>query len=66
MNFYAAYIKWMTDMMTISCQTNQTALTNSINQGIGATARGKKHEQSASILRLKITQEASERLQERE
>ena len=66
MNFYAAYIKWMTDMMTISCQTSQTVLTNSINQGTGATGRGKKHEKSASIHRLKITQEAAQRLLERE
>ena len=66
MNFYAAYIKWMTDMMTISCQMSETALTNSINQGIGATARVKKQEQSASILRLKVTQEAAKRLLERE
>ena len=66
MNFYAAYIKWMTDMMTISCQTSQTAFTNSINQGIGTTARVKKQEQSASIHRLNITQEAAKRLLERE
>jgi len=64
MNFYAAYIKWMTDIMTISCQMSETAFTNSINQGIGATARGKKHEQSASIHRLKITKEAAQRLKE--
>ena len=66
MNFYAAYIKWMTDMMTISCQMSETAFTNSINQGIGATSRGKKQEVSASIHRLKITQEAAQRLLERE
>ena len=66
MNFYAAYIKWMTDMITISCQMSQTALTNSINQGIGATARVKKQEVSASIYRLDVTQEAARRLSERE
>ena len=66
MNFYTAYFKWLNDMMTISCQMSETALTNSINQGIGATARGKKHEKSASIHRLKITQEAADRLLERE
>jgi len=65
MNFYTAYIKWMTDMMTISCHMSQTALTNSINQGVGATSRVKKQEASASIHRLKITQEAAKRLLER-
>jgi len=66
MNFYTAYFKWLNDIMTISCQMSETALTNSINQGIGATARVKKQEVSASIHRLKITQEAAERLLERE
>jgi len=66
MNFYTAYFKWLNDIMTISCQMSETALTNSINQGIGATARGKKQEVSASIHRLKITQEATQRLLERE
>jgi len=66
MNLQQAYMKWITDMMTISYQMGQTAFTNSINQGIGATARVKKQEQSASIHRLKITQEAAKRLLERE
>jgi len=66
MNFYTAYFKWLNDMMTISCQMSETAFTNSINQGIGATVRVKKQEASASIHRLEITQEASQRLRERE
>jgi len=57
MNFYAAYIKWMTDMMTISCHMSETALTNSINQGIGATARVKKQKASAEIYYLNVKQE---------
>ena len=65
-DFTRAYFKWMTDMMTISYQMNQTALTNSINQTTGAIARAEKQKVSASIHRLKITQEAAERLLERE
>jgi len=56
MNFYTAYFKWLNDIMTISCQMSETALTNSINQGIGATARVKKQKVSAEIYYLNVKQ----------
>ena len=64
MNFYMAYFKWLNDMMTISYQMSNLVITNSINHATGSVLRAEKQEQSASIHRLKITQEAAERLLE--
>ena len=55
--FLTAYMKWITDMMTISSQVNQTVMTNSINQANGAIGRAKKQKVSATIHYLKINQD---------
>jgi len=55
--FLTAYMKWVTDMMTISVQVSQTVMTNSISQAVGATARAKKQKVSATIHYLKINQD---------
>jgi len=62
MNLQQSYIKWLQDCYTMPLMF-QTAL---INNMTGAASRVKKQEQSASILRLKVTQEAARRLLERE
>jgi len=55
--FVTAYMKWMTDMMTISAQVSQTVMTNSINQATGAIGRDKKHKVSATIHYLKMNKD---------
>jgi len=61
MNLQQAYLKWIKDcyMMPLLFQA---AI---INNMTGATDRVKKQEQSASIHRLNITQEAANRLLKR-
>jgi len=55
--FLTAYMKWITDMMTISTQVSQTVMTNSINQATGAVSRAKKQKVSATIHYLKINED---------
>jgi len=55
--FLTAYMKWVTDMMTISTQVSQTVMTNSINQATGATTRTQKQKVSATIHYLNVSRE---------
>ena len=55
--FLTAYMKWITDMMTVSVEVSQTVMANSINQATGAVARAKKQKVSATIHYLKINQD---------
>ena len=57
--FLTAYMKWVTDMMTISAQVSQTVMTNSINQATGDMGRAKKQKVSATIHYLNVTREDS-------
>ena len=55
--FLTAYMKWVTDMMTISAQVSKTVMTNSINQATGAMARAKKQKVSATIYYLNVNKD---------
>ena len=50
--FLIAYMKWVTEMMTIPVQVSQTVMTNSINQATGAAYRAKKQKVSAEIVSI--------------
>lgn len=62
MNLQQAYFKWLQDCYMLPMLFTTAA----INNMTGSTSRVNKQEQSASIHRLKITQEAAQRLLERE